>query len=232
VDRGQHVNQVNTLPGQSYNRLAWHRANYIDPATGESRWRVPGFYWTTMQGPERHEVNRVYQPNHVLETVPVTNTVQEQRIEQVPVTRTTFREEQVVRTEHVQVPRVIQEEVVRRIPVTTYRQVIERVEQQTPVTVRRMVSEERVDRIPVTTYRTVMEEKVEPYEVRVARVVPVTRTVQRPITVTRWEPYTYTMERQRMETRRVPIVPPVVSQEIPIARPSVDPADVVPVSGN
>ena len=233
VDRGQYVNQVSTLPGQSYARLAWHRANYVDPVTGESKWRLPGFYWTDMQGPTQHTVNRVYQPNHVLQTVPVTNTVQERRIEQVPVTRTTFQEEQVVRTEQVQVPRVIQEEVVRKVPVTTYKEIVERVEQQTPVTVRRMVTEERVERIPVTTYKTVMEERVEPYEVRVAKVVPVTRTVQRPVSVTNWVPYTYTMERRRMEVRRIPIEPSasVVSSvllETPIAKPDVDPADRVP----
>ena len=227
VDRGQYVSQMNTLPGQSYTRLAWHRANYVDPVTGESKWRIPGFYWTDMQGPTQHTANRVYQPNYVTQTVPVTNSVQEQRIEQVPVTRTTFRDEQVVRTEQVQVPRVIQEEVVRKIPVTTYKQIVERVEQKTPVTVRKMVSEERVEQVPVTTYKTVMEERVEPYEVKVARVVPVTRTVRKPITVTKWEPYTYMMERQRMEVRRIPLETfPVPMNSV--AKP-VDPADTIPV---
>jgi len=230
VDKGQYVNQVNALPGQSYNRLAWHRANYTDPVTGESKWRLPGFYLTTMQGPERHEVNRVYQPNYVMQTVPVTSTVQEQRIEQVPVTRTTFQEEQVVRTEQVQVPRTYQEEVVRKIPVTTYKQIVERVEQTTPVTVRRMVTEEVIERVPTTTYKTIVEEKVEPYEVKVAKLVPVTRVVRKPVPVTKWEPYTYTVERQRTEVRRVPITSEVVTviKETPIAKPTVDPADRVP----
>ena len=235
VDRGQYVNQMNTLPGQTYSRLAWHRANYTDPVTGESKWRIPGFYWTDMQGPVRQEVNRVYQPNYVMQTVPITSTVQEQRIEQVPVTRTTFREEQVVRTEQVQVPRLVQEEVVRRVPVTTYKEIVERIEQKTPVTVRRMVTEEKVEQVPVTTYKTVLEERVEPYEVRVAKLVPVTRTVRKPVTVTKWEPYTYTIERQRMEVRRIPIVSSTVLSsvpstvvETPVARPAVDPADQVP----
>jgi hypothetical protein len=224
VDKGQYVSQVNTLPGQSYTRLAWHRANFVDPVTGESKWRIPGFYWTDMQGPTQHTVNRVYQPNYVAEVVPVTSTIQEQRIEQVPETRTTFRDEQVVRTEQVQVPRVIQEEVVRRVPVTTYKQIVERVEQKTPVTVRKMVSEERVEQVPVTTYKTVLEEKVEPYEVKVARVVPVTRTVRKPIPVTRWEPYTYTMERQRMEVRRFPLE----TSTVPVISKPTDPADTIP----
>jgi hypothetical protein len=229
VDRGHYVNQVNTLPGQSYTRLAWHRANYTDPVTGESKWRIPGFYWTDMQGPTRYETNRVYQPNYVAQTVPVTSTVQEQRFEQVPVTRTTFQNEQIVRTEQVQVPRTIQEEVVRKIPVTTYKQVVE----QTPVTVRRMVTEEVIEQVPVTSYKTVLEEKVEPYEVKVAKVVPVTRTVRKPITSVKWEPYTYTMERQKgYEVRRVPITT-TTTTSIPqettiIAKPMVDPADRVP----
>ena len=229
ADRGQYVNQTASLPGRSYERLAWHRANYIDPVTGESKWRIPGFYWTTMQGPVQYETYRVYQPNYVRETVPVTSTVQEQRIEQVPVTRTTFQEEQIVRTEQVQVPRIVQEEVVRKVPVTTYKQVVERVEQQTPVTVRRMVPEERVEQIPVTTYKTILEEKVEPYEVKVAKMVPVTRTVRKPVTVTKWEPYSYTMERQKMEVRRIPLETNCAPQGTPIGKPTVDPADEVPV---
>jgi hypothetical protein len=235
VDRGYHVNQVNTLPGRTYERLAWHRANYTDPVTGESRWRIPGFYWTPMQGPPRHEVNRVYQPNYVAETVPVTRTLQEQRIEQVPVTRTTYRDEQVVRTEQVQVPRIIQEEVVRKVPVTTYKQIVERVEQQTPVTVRKMVTEERVEQVPVTTFKTVLEEKVEPYEVRVARVVPITRTVRKPVTTVKWVPYTYTIERQRMDVRRVPLETRILEtstittpQDTMIGKPTSDPADIIP----
>ena len=223
VDKGQYVNQVNTVPGQSYSRLAWHRANYVDPVTGESKWRIPGFYWTDMQGPARQEVNRVYQPNYVSQAVPVTSTVQEQRVEQVPITRTTYQNEQIVRTEQVQVPRTVQEEVVRQVPVTTYKQVVERVEQKTPVTVKRMVSEEVVEQIPVTSYKTILEEKVEPYEVRVAKVVPVTRTVQKPVTKVKWEPYTYTMERQKgMEVRRIPV------ETTPIGKQSSDPADATP----
>jgi hypothetical protein len=234
VDKGQYVNQTNTLPGREYNRLAWHRANYVDPVSGESKWRIPGFYWTTMQGPERYEVNKVYQPNYVAETVPVTTMFQEQRIEQVPVTRTTFQNEQVIRTDLVQVPRVFQEEVTHRIPVTTYKQIVERVEQTTPVTVRRMVTEERVEQIPVTTYKTVLEEKVEPYEVRVARVVPVTRTVQKPVTTVKWVPYTYTVERPKIEVRRVPVETSsqTNSQSTPIGKPTGDPADRVPTYPN
>ncbi|MDR0326984.1 MAG: hypothetical protein LBI05_01670 [Planctomycetaceae bacterium] len=238
VDRGQHVNQVVTTPGQTYERLAWHRANYVDPVTGESKWRIPGFYLTSMQGPARHEVNRVYQPNYVTETVPVTSVVQEQRVEQVPVTRTTYQDEQIVRTEQVPVTRTIQEEVVRRVPVTTYKPIVERVEQTTPVVVRRMVPEEMVERVPVKTYKTITEEKVEPYEVKVAKVVPVTRTVRRPVTTEKWEPYTYTMERKKTEVRRIPVQSVTesivtetvidVPQETPVAKPTDDPADKVP----
>ncbi len=207
VDRGGYVDQVSTKPGRTYQRLAWQRAGeYYDPALGKSRRHWPGLFWTPMEGPARYEVNRVYHPNYVSETVPVTNYVQEQRIEQVPVTRTTFQEERVSRIEDVQVPRTVQEEVVRKIPVTTYKQVVERVERQTPVKVQRLVTEERIEEVPVTVYKTVLEERVEPYEVKVARVVPVKRIVRRPVTVEEWEPYTYTRERTRTVVNRVPIV--------------------------
>jgi hypothetical protein len=212
VDRGQYVDSVSTAAGRTYHRLAWQRAgDYYDSATGTTRWRLPGFYWTPMEGPARYEVNKVYQPNYVTQTVPVTSTVQEQRLEQVPITRTTFRDEQTVRTEQVQVPKTVQEEVIRKIPTTTYKQVVERVEQKTPVTVRRMVSEERVEEVPVTTYKTVTEERVEPYEVKVAKVVPVTRTVRKPVTVVKWVPYTYTIEKKKTVVNRIPIEPVVSS---------------------
>ena len=227
VDRGGYVEQVNARPGRTYHRLAWQRAGeYYDPVAGRTRWHLPGFYWTPMEGPARYEVNKIYQPNFVTQTVPVTNFVQEQRLEQIPVTRTTFRDEQVSRIEEVQVPRTVQEEVVRKVPITTYKQVVERVERQTPVKVQRLVTEERVEDVPVTEYKTVMEERVEPYEVKVAKVVPVKRTVRKPITVEKWVPYTYTVERKRVVVNRIPITPAVttiiekpVSNSIPRLNP-------------
>ena len=208
VDRGSYVDSVNLKPGRQYNRLAWQPAGeYYNPVTGVTRWRLPGLHWTPMEGPAKYEVSKVYQPNYVTQTVPVTTLVPEQRIEQVPVTRTTFRDEQISRIEEVQVPRTVQEEVVRKIPVTSYKQVVERVEQQTPVKVQRMVTEERVEEVPVTTYKTVTEERVEPYEVKVAKVVPITRTVRKPVTVEKWVPYTYTIERKRVVVNRIPLAP-------------------------
>jgi hypothetical protein len=217
VDRGGYVDSVQVKPGKTYTRLAWHRAEYYDPATGTTHRRLPGFYWTEMEGSPRYEVNKVYQPNYVTQTVPVTNSVQEQRTEHVPVTRTTFREEQIIRTEQVQVPKTVQEEVVRKIPTTTYKQVVEKIEQKTPVTVQRMITEECVENIPVTTYKTVTEERIEPYEVNVARIVPVTRTVRKPVTREKWVPYTYTMERQRTVVNRIPIDSAVVTTYSPIS---------------
>jgi hypothetical protein len=205
VDRGTYVDSVQVKPGKTYTRLAWQRAQYYDPATGTTHWRLPGFYWTEMAGPSRYEVNKVYQPNYVTQTVPITSIVREQRAEQIPVTRTTFHEEQIVRTEQVQVPKTVQEEVVRKIPTTTYKEVVEKVEQKTPVTVQRMISEERVENVPVTTYKTVTEERVEPYEVKVAKVVPVTKIVRKPVTYEKWVPYTYTIERKRTVVNRIPI---------------------------
>lgn len=256
VDRGGYVDTFAQQPGRTYHRLAWQSGNYYDPATGTSKWRFPGLYWTEMQGQPRYEVNRVYQTNLVKETVPVTDYVPEQRVEQVPVTKTTFRDERISRIEEVQVPKTVQEEVVRKIPVTAYKQVVERVEQKTPVTVRRMVTEERVENVPLVRYKTVMEERVEPYEVKVAKTVPVKRTVRKPVTVEKWVPQTYTIERKKTIVNRVPITAEtVVNTEdrkektlapTPIAKPasapseadsaspvesSDDPADKVPVLG-
>ncbi len=206
VDRGQYVDQVHIKPGKTYHRLAWQRAGeYYDATTGTTRRHWPGFFWTPMQGPERHEVSKVYQPNYVAETVPVTRFEQEQRIERIPVTRTTFQEEKIARIEEVQVPKTVHEEVVRKIPVTTYKQIVERVERQTPVKVQRLVQEDRVEEIPVTTYKTVTEERIEPYDVKVAKVVPVKKVVRKPVTVTKWVPYTYTIEKKRTVVNRIPI---------------------------
>ena len=206
VDRGRFVDAVSAVPGRTYHRLAWQPAREYDSATGLVNWQLPGFFWTPMSGETRYTVNKVYQPNYVTETVPVTTMVPEQRIEHVPVTTTSFREEQVCRIENVQVPKTIQEEVVRRVPVTSYKQVVERVQQTTPVKVQRMVSEEKVEEVPVTKYRTITEERVEPYEVKVAKIVPVKKIVRKPVITEKWVPYTYTVERKRVIVNRIPIV--------------------------
>lgn len=224
VDRGGFVDSVSAVPGRTYHRLAWQRGGeYYDPVSGAMRWRVPGLRWTPMHGEDRYSVSRVYQPNYVTETVPVTTTVQEQRIEQVPVTRTTYRDERVARVETVQVPRTVQEEVVRKIPVTTYKPVIERVQQTTPVKVRRVVTEEKIEEVPVTTYKTVLEERVEPYEVKVARVVPVKQVVRKPVKVEKWVPYTYTVERKRIVVNKIPIE----SEPVIVSRTVIEPTPVI-----
>ncbi len=206
VDRGGYVNQVATQPGKTYHRLAWQRVgDYVDSTSGGYRVRVPGLHWVPMHGAERQTTSRVYQPNYVSETVPITTFIPEQRIEQIPVTKTTYRDETVSRMEEYQVARTIHEEQIRQIPVTTYKEVLERVEQTTPVKVQRMITEERVEKVPQTVYRTVTEERVEPYEVKVARVVPVTRTVKKPVITEKWVPYTQTVNRQRVVVNRVPI---------------------------
>jgi len=184
VDRGEYVDDINRVEGRTFNRLTWQRGgNFVDPATGHTRWYLPGLYWTPMQAEPRYQVNRVFRPNLVSEQVPVTTFVPETIIEHVPVTTTTFQEERVLQREPVQVQRVVHEEVVERVPVTTFRQVVERVERQTPVQVLRMVPEEIVRQIPVTTFRTVFEEREEEYQVSVPRQVPVTHTVRRAVPV-------------------------------------------------
>ncbi|MDR1289713.1 MAG: hypothetical protein LBK06_00780 [Planctomycetaceae bacterium] len=206
VDHGQYVTRQVEVPGRTYNRLAWQRGgNYYDSATGTTHWRMPGLYFTPMHTDPQYRPERVYQPNYVTETVPVTTAIQEQQYEQVPVTRTTYREEQVLKKQEIQVPKTIEEVVVRKIPYTTYKPVTERVEQKTPVTVRKIVTEEQIEKVPVTTYKTVTELRVEPYTVQVAKLVPVKRTVRKPITVEKIVPYNYTVERQRVVVNRIPV---------------------------
>lgn len=189
VDQGQYVNFTTVQPGRTYNRLAWHRGGtVVDPATGASRSRWPGLYWTPMHSDPELTQQTVYQPNLVAQQVPVTSLVPETVVEQVPVTQTTFQQEQVSRIEPYQVQRLVQEEVVRQVPVTTLRQVVERVPQTTPVQVLRMETQEVQKEIPVTTLRTVAVKRVEQYEVKVPRIVQVKQKVLRPYTVERRTP--------------------------------------------
>lgn len=183
-DVGRYVTQYTPQQGRSYNRLTWQPGgDYYDPATGTTKRRLPGLYWTQLSGPTQYTANRVWQSNLVTTAVPVTTYVQEKVVENVPTKVTTYQQEQIVRTEQVPVTTYQQEQVVKKIPVTTYKPVTERVVQKTPVKVCRMQTEEQVREIPVTTYKTVCEVVNEPYTVRVAKQVPKVVKVQRPVTV-------------------------------------------------
>ena len=183
-DEGRYVTRYTPEAPREYRRLTWQRGGeYFDPVTGTTRSRLPGLYWTELQGAPQYKAQQVYEQNLVARQVPVTTYVPETVVEDVPVNVTTYQEEQIVRKEQVPVTRYVEEKQVKKIPVTTYKPVTERVVQKTPVKVCRIQTEEQVRQIPVTTYKTVREEIKEPYKVRIARTVPKTVKVQRPVTV-------------------------------------------------
>lgn len=183
-DEGRFVTRYTPEAPREFRRLTWQRGGeYFDPATGTTKTRLPGLYWTQLQSAPQFRAQQVYEQNLVARQVPVTSFVPETIVENVPVNVTTFQEEQIVRKEQVPVTRYVEEQLVKKIPVTTYKPVTERVVQKTPVKVCRIQTEEQVRQIPVTTYKTVREEIKEPYKVRIARTVPKTVKVQRPVTV-------------------------------------------------
>ncbi len=188
-DCGEYETQYVEKPGKEYTRLTWQRGGeYYDPATGRTRNRLPGLYWTDLTSAPEYTAQRVYKPRLVTETVPVTRMVEEQVVEDVPVTVNKVVQEQVVRTEQVPVTRMVEEKIVNKVPVTTYKPVTEKVVKKTPVRVCRMETVDEVRETPVTTYKMVTETIQEPYTVKVARQVPKTVKVQRPVTVCRRVP--------------------------------------------
>ena len=186
---GEYETQYVQKPGKEYTRLTWQRGGeYYDPATGQTRRRLPGLYWTDLSSAPEYTAQRVYKPRTVTETVPVTRMVEERVVEEVPVTVNKMIQEQVVRTEQVPVTRLVEEKIVNKVPVTTYKPVTEKVVKKTPVRVCRIETVDEVRETPVTTYKMVTETIQEPYTVKVARQVPKTVKVQRPVTVCRRVP--------------------------------------------
>ncbi|MGL4943400.1 MAG: hypothetical protein ACRC46_09445 [Thermoguttaceae bacterium] len=218
VDRGQTVETIRAQAPKTYTRLVWQRAGeQYDPDTQTTRWQAPGFRWKEMTAEPTYEVQKVYRPSWVQEYKPVTTFVAEDVVQQFPVTQTSYRTEQVVRKEAVQVP------------VTTYKTIYEEIVEPYTVRVAKVV--------PVT--RTVNK------PVQVERVVPVSYTTSG--TTTTVIPASYTpADRttvQRIETRIVPTEPLLPLTDIFISRPitttitpspvttstSPDPADTTPV---
>ncbi len=183
-DQGQYVTQYTPLPQKKYTRLTWQRMEeYVDPATGVTRTRLPGLYWTELTGPQNYKENKVWQSRYVQTEVPITTYIPEKVVENVPVEVTTYQKEEIVRKEQVPVTSMVQEQQVKKIPVTTYKPVREHIVQKTPVRVYRLQTEEQVREIPVTTYKTVTEVIQEPYTVKVPRTVEKKVKVMRPVTV-------------------------------------------------
>lgn len=182
-DQGRYVTNYAPVEPKSYTRLAWFPGgDYYNAATGTTRYRLPGFYWTEMTGPQQYKSSKIWQSNLVETQVPVTTIVPETVTENYPVCETTWQDEEIVRTEQVPVTTYKQEQIVKKIPVTTYKPVTERIVQKIPEKVCRIEKKEEIREIPVTTYKTVCEVIQEPYTVKVARTVPKKIKVQRPVT--------------------------------------------------
>lgn len=183
-DQGRYVTNYTPVPNRTYSRLAWFPGgDYYNPATGSTKYRLPGFYWTQMTPAPQYQANRIWQSNLVEKQVPVTTIIPETVTENYPVCETSYQDEEIVRTEQVPVTTYKQEQIVKKIPVTTYKPITERIVQKIPVQVCKIQKEEQIREIPVTTYKTVCEVIKEPYTVKVAKTVPKTVKVKRPYTV-------------------------------------------------
>ena len=208
VDQGRWEAQCTTVPGPTRTRLTWMPpACVTDPYTGVSRKQRGGLVWAPRAAPSRTVVNHVWKPHIVARQTPVTQYVQRQVVEKIPVQVCRYVDEEVVRKVPVQVCRMVRQEMVRKVPVRVCRQVVERVEREVPVRTCRMVEEEHVRKVPITTCRMVTEERVEPYQVRICKMVPKIETVSVPHVVRKRVPVTYTRRVPRTVVLRVPIDP-------------------------
>jgi len=206
VDQGQFVDQTQTTPGATRSRLQWlSRQYYTDPATGIARWQRAGFYWVPIQGRGTVQTQRVWVGNVVAQQVPQVSYQPQTVVEKVPVQVTRYEDRVVTRKVPVQVYRVEQHEEVRQVPHVSYDRVVERVEQQQEVRVCRYQPREVVRKIPVTTHRVEYEERVEQQAVKVCKMVAVEQSVRVPRRVSYWAPVTYTRLMPRTVVMRVPL---------------------------
>ncbi|MBQ2788349.1 MAG: hypothetical protein IJE97_01835, partial [Thermoguttaceae bacterium] len=183
-DYGGYETQITAVPGRERCCLRWRcGGDYYDPATGRTRYRLPGLYWTPTQEPTEYRAQKVYRPNLVATQVPTTTYVPETVVENVPTTRTTFRPALVERTVSEPTTVYVRETQTEQTPVTTYKPVTERVVKKTPTRVLRTQTTEEIRETPVTTYKTITEVVKEPYVERVARRVPKKTKALRPVSV-------------------------------------------------
>lgn len=202
VDKGGYVDKIDVEPGKEYNRLVWKNwERRYDENGNREGCQLPGWYWTKLRSDPKYHVQKVYKPEFVPESVPVTTYKPETFVERVPVSVTTFQEQQITRVEPVEVRKMVPEEHVRKVPVTTFKPVIQRVEKIVPVQVCKMEEQEIVRDVQRTTYKTVFEEQVR--EKKVPRQVVEERIIQVPYTVERWVPETLSVSASQPIVRRV-----------------------------
>jgi hypothetical protein len=146
VDQGSFTDQlVFRQPAIFRNRLAWQPAQTVfDPVTGAAVQQPAGLYWVPRG---RYEVQRVYQPALVPQTVTQTTYMPRLVQQQVPVEVTTYQAEQVCQRVPVQVCRMVPQVVTQKTPYTVSRPVPERISYQVPVRVCKMEAVQETQRV-------------------------------------------------------------------------------------
>lgn len=215
VDRGCMSQQMVFKPDAPSTRLAWQSGGCaVDPVTGQTTYRRAGLYWTqTPSCTGKYQVQQVWHPNIVAQTVQQTAYMPQTVAQQVPMQVCKYVPEQVVRKVPVQVCRMVTEQHTRKVPVTTYKTVCEERVEQVPYQVCRMVAEQQTIRVPRT----------------VEKRVPVTYTYN----VSRVECFRIPLDAcgNPIETvspaPAVPAAPATIQQPTPAKKPA-DAADVKP----
>jgi hypothetical protein len=206
VDQGAFVDQPQYVEGRTFNRLTWKSgATILNPATGRTEYRPPGFYNIPVQEPGHYTVQKAWRPNIVEVTTPVTSYVPREVREQVPVTVRRMEPREIVRNVPYREMRYITETAVREVPETNWVQKTETVTENYPVTTTTWETVEQVRNVPVTEYRWVEEERTEEIPVRVCKRVPYTEEVCETRYVRKCEPVTHTVRRPRVVCYRIAV---------------------------
>jgi hypothetical protein len=157
VDQGCFSEQTTFRPDAPSTRLTWQSSGcFVDPVTGQTSYRSGGLYWAqTPSTTGKYQVQKVWHPNVVAQTVQQTTLVPQTVTTQVPMQVCKYVPEQMVRKVPYQVCRMVTEQHVRKVPVTTYKTVCEERVEQVPYQVCRMVAEQQTIRVPRTVEKRV-----------------------------------------------------------------------------
>jgi hypothetical protein len=157
VDQGCFSEQTTFRPDAPSTRLTWQSSGcFVDPVTGQTTYRNGGLYWAqTPSTTGKYQVQKVWHPSVVAQTVQQTTLVPQTVTTQVPMQVCKYVPEQMVRKVPVQVCRMVTEQHTRKVPVTTYKTVCEERVEQVPYQVCRMVAEQQTIRVPRTVEKRV-----------------------------------------------------------------------------
>jgi hypothetical protein len=184
-------------------RLQWLRPGYyVDPATGLSTYRRPGFHWV--------------QPTVAAQVTALTPALVPQQVNQ-----TTYMAEKTERRRPIEISRYVDQVETRKVPVEVTRYVEETRTRRVPVTVRKPVTKVRIEKVPYTETRYIEQvvvnrvpvieteyqevTQVEPYEVEVASWKTITEEIEVPRVVRRRVDYETTETVARTIMMKVPI---------------------------